>query len=308
MKVEMRHLEMIQAIHEEGTLTGAAARLFLSQPALSRQIAKVEQRLGARLFRRHASGMTLTAEGQRVLRSAEKVLAEVARAEEDVRLMAEGQLGTVRLTTECFMCYHWLPGIARAFGQHHPGIEVQLVPECTRDPYGALESSAAEVALVYTAPPVAEAVDRVALFDDEIVALVASSHPTAERPCLTPEDFDSETLLCHYAEPGRGVLEREFLEPAGIRPGRTMEMLVTPAVVEMARAGFGVAVVPRWILTSVASLEDLRVLPLGAGGLWRTWSAAWQRIRSDERPIRALVQVLGQELNQGAAPRVRSMS
>jgi LysR family transcriptional regulator for metE and metH len=299
MTLDTRHLEMVQAIHVEGTLTGAARRLFISQPALSRQLAKLERRLGARLFLRHRKGMTPTPEGHRILEAAERVLGEVARAEQDVRLLAQGFVGTVRVATECYMCYHWLPWVARAYAERHPGVEVQLVPEATRDPYGALDRSAVDLAIVYSDPPTPDAMDRTAIFDDELVAVVASGHELAGEPHLTPAAFAAETLICHYAEPGRGVLEREFLEPSGVRPKRIAEMLVTPAVVAMARAGYGVAVVPRWILDAQGSSEGLAVLPLGEGGLRRTWYAARGATRRGEPVLEAMIEVLREEARRG---------
>jgi LysR family transcriptional regulator for metE and metH len=299
MILDVFHLRMLQAIHEEGTLTGAARRLFLSQPALSRQLEKLERRIGAALFRRHHAGMSLTAEGRRLLESAERVLGELARAEHDVRALARGDAGSLRLATECYMCYHWLPWVARAFGARFPGVELQLAPESTRDPYGALAASAVDLALVYSTPPAPAGVARTAVFEDELVALVASGHALAGEGHLAPERLADETLLCHYAEPGTGVLERAFLAPAGVRPKRTMEMHVTPAVIEMARAGYGVAVVPRWILGGQGSLEGLAVLPLGEGGLWRTWYAACGASRAEEPVLGSMIQVLREELGRG---------
>ncbi|HYW10996.1 MAG TPA: LysR substrate-binding domain-containing protein [Longimicrobium sp.] len=292
------HLQMVQAIHEEGTLTGASRRLYLSQPALSRQLDKLERRIGATLFRRHHAGMSLTQEGRRLLESAERVLGELARAEHDVRALARGDAGSLRLATECYMCYHWLPWVARAFGARFPGVELQLAPEATRDPYGALASSTVDMALVYSAPPAPAGVARTEVFQDELVALVASGHALAGEAHLTPQSLAAETLICHYAEPDTGVLERAFLAPAGVRPRRTMEMHVTPAVVEMARAGYGVAVVPRWILGGQGSLEGLVVLPLGEGGLWRSWYAASAASRADEPVLGSMIQVLREELGR----------
>ncbi len=299
MNLDVRHLEMVRAIHEAGTLTDAARRLYISQPALSRQLAKLERRLGSTLFRRHRKGMILTREGQRLLASAERVLGELARAEHDVRLLARGHAGALRIATECYMCYHWLPWVARAFGTRFPKVEVQLVPEATRDPFGALERAAVDVALVFSAPPADGAVDRTEIFEDELVAVVAADHALAGEPHLMPASFRDETLLCHYAEPGRGVLEREFFEPSGVQPKRTMELLVTPAVVEMARAGYGVAVVPRWILDAQATLDGLVVLPLGGDGLWRAWYAARAASRAEEPALASIIEVLREELRQG---------
>jgi LysR family transcriptional regulator for metE and metH len=296
MILNLRHLEMVQAIHQEGTLTGAARRLFLSQPALTRQLAKLESRIGTALFRRHPKGMDLTREGRRLLESAERVLFELQRAEHDVRLLAQGFAGALRVSTECYMCYHWLPRVAGVFGERFPRVEVQLVPEATRDPWGALQTAAVDVALVYSDAPHPPSIHRADVFRDEIVGIVSTDHRLAREPYLTPESFGSETLLCHYAEPGRGVLEREFLEPSGVRPHRTIEMPATPAVVEMARAGYGVAVVPRWILEGQGSLDRLAVLPLGEGGLWRTWYAACTAGRQDEPVLASLIRVLREEL------------
>ncbi|HST60099.1 MAG TPA: LysR substrate-binding domain-containing protein [Longimicrobium sp.] len=298
MILDVFHLRMLQAIHDEGTLTGASRRLFLSQPALSRQLDKLERRIGAMLFRRHHAGMTLTPEGRRLLESAERVLGELARAEHDVRALARGDAGSLRVATECYMCYHWLPWVARAFGGRYPGVELQLAPEATRDPYGALATSAVDMALVYSAPPAPAGVARTEVFHDELVAVMASGHALAGEPHLTPASLAAETLLCHYAEPGTGVLERGFLAPAGVRPKRTMEMHVTPAVIEMARAGYGVAVVPRWILGGQGSLEGLVVLPLGEGGLWRTWYAASAASRAEEPVLGSMIQVLREELGR----------
>ncbi|HET7233484.1 MAG TPA: LysR substrate-binding domain-containing protein [Longimicrobium sp.] len=297
----VRHLEMVRAIHAEGTLTAAARRLYISQPALSRQLGGLERRMGVQLFRRQHDGMTLTREGHRLLESAERILRELERAEHDVKLLARGMIGTVRVSTECYMCYHWLPWVVRAFSARFPRVEVQLVPEATRDPYGALERGGVDVALVYGPPPAGGAIHRVELFHDEIVGVVASDHPLAGRPHLEPGDFSGETLLCHYAEPGRGVLEEDFLSPAGVRP-RTLELQVTPAVVEMACAGCGVAAVPRWILDSQRSLDGLAVLSLGERGLWRTWSAACYATRRDEPVLASMIRTLRDELQREGSP------
>jgi LysR family transcriptional regulator for metE and metH len=256
--------------------------------------------MGVQLFRRQREGMTLTREGHRLLESAERVLHELERAEQDVKLLAQGVIGTVRVSTECYMCYHWLPWVVRAFSARFPRVEVQLVPEATRDAYGALERGGTDVALVCSTPPDASAIHRVELFRDEIVAVVANDHPLAARAYLEGADLASETLLCHYLEPGRGVMTKEFL--AGAKPKRVMEMQVTPAVVEMARAGCGVATVPRWILESQSSMKGLTVLPLGDGGLWRTWYAACDATRRDEPLVASMLRIIRDELQRDGTP------
>lgn len=302
MAFDIHDLELVQAIHEEGTLTDAARGLFISQPALSRRLAKLERGIGAALFRRRATGMVITREGERMLRSAERILAEVRRTEEDIRRLSQGYEGTLRVTTECYMVYHWLPEVTRRFRERFPEIEVDLVPEATRDPHGALRRGAVDVAVVYSDPPPASGIVREPLFEDELVAVLRTEHRLADAACLTPASFRGETLICHYAEPESGVVEQTFFEAAGVRPARTLEMQVTPAVLEMARAGYGIAVVPRWILAAQASTDTLVVLPLGREGLRRVWYAAFERHRAKEVGLRGLVEVLRGSGAGGNAP------
>lgn len=292
MTLDVKHLEIVRAVHEAGALSRACQRLHMTQPALTRQLTAIEQRLGVTLFRRHARGMTLTPAGERILATASRVLAEIARAEVDVRRLAEGHEGTVRVSSECYMCYHWLPSVARIMSDRHPGVTIELVPESTRDPFGALQHAAVDVALVYSAPADESEVQRVPLFQDEMVGMVATTHTLAQRAHLEPTDFESEALLCHYAEPNRGIVETAFLAASHVVPRRTLELMVTPAVLAMARAGYGIAIAPRWLLDQPGSLDGLVALSLGEHGLWRPWYAAHDIRRSDDRLLHTLLDAL----------------
>src|ERR1044071_6985866 len=109
MKLDIRHLKLIVAITEEKSVTRAGSRLHLTQSALSHQLRDIEQRLGTALFLRVNKRMVLTQAGERLLHSARIVLRELADAEMDLAQIAGHRKGTLRLSTECYTCYHWLP-------------------------------------------------------------------------------------------------------------------------------------------------------------------------------------------------------
>ncbi len=306
MALDVEHLRMLRVIHQTGTLTAAARELHLSQPALSRRLAQLERRLGTALFLRRAQGMVLTAAGKRAVATADRVLGELAAAERDIALLSDRWSGSVRLSTECYMCYHWLPAVSRALAERIPGLTLELIPEETRDPYGALQRGTVDGAVVYSSPPTPAAVSRRTLFDDELVAVLPGDHRLSAATHLSAEDFAEETLLCHYAEPDRGVFETGCLAPAGVTPARVMELQVTPAVFAMARSGYGIAVMPRWIAGRSDS-EGLVIRPIGPTGLWRTWYLAVDRRRSRDPAFAALGRLLGAALGpgpgEGVAPR-----
>ena len=126
--LEVRHLRAIAAIQREGTVTAAARRLYLTQSAVSHLLKDLETRLGVDLFDRER-GMEPTEEGKRLLRSARVVLDELDRAEYDLAQLRDGYQGVLRVTTQCYTCYHWLPRILSRFRDRFPEIDLQIVPD-----------------------------------------------------------------------------------------------------------------------------------------------------------------------------------
>src|SRR5690349_12039209 len=115
LQLDLRHLRLVAAVAESGGQTRAAHKLHLTQSALSHQLRELEGRIGTPLFIRTSRRMVLTAAGERVLASARRVLHEVESLERDLVLEAtSGRAGVVRLATECYTCYHWLPGVVTA--------------------------------------------------------------------------------------------------------------------------------------------------------------------------------------------------
>src|SRR3954467_5119524 len=108
MDLEIRHLRLVAAVADVGSLTRAGDQLHLTQSALSHQLRDIESRLGAALFLRVGKRLVLTPAGERLLASATDVLARLERTEQDIREMGRDRAGSLRITTECYTCYHWL--------------------------------------------------------------------------------------------------------------------------------------------------------------------------------------------------------
>src|SRR5262245_45497880 len=118
--LEIRHLQLVTAIAEEGGVTRAGLRLPLPPSALSHQRRDAEERLDVRLFDRIGKRMVLTPAGERLLRSARGVLEEMDRTEQEIRRAASREGGRLRLTTQCNTVYHWLPSPLRLFHRSPP--------------------------------------------------------------------------------------------------------------------------------------------------------------------------------------------
>lgn len=288
--LEVRHLRIVQAIADTGSVTRASRRLHLTQPAVSHALADLETKLGVRLFRRNPGGMVITDAGARLVEAAAIVLDEVARAESDLRVRRAGRVGAVRLSTECYTCYHWLPGIIQQLGERLPQVEVEIVPDATLDPVQALLDGRLDMAIVHTAVAHPDVVYE-PLFTDELVVAVAPAHPWAERESVRAEDFADQTVLFH-SDPGGSTLVTDVLEPAGVFLSNVLVLQLTEAVLASVKAGLGVTVMASWALRPELEAGGVVLVRMGAKGLHRSWQLATLKDRSRRESIQELAGAL----------------
>src|ERR1043165_4618677 len=126
MEIDIRHLRLIETVAKEGNLTRAGERLHLTQSALSHQLLDLEEELGVRLFNRVKRSMVITAAGERLLRSAEKIRHELDQATAELRRIARGDGGVLRISTECYTTYHWLPPLLVAFQKEFTAVDIRI--------------------------------------------------------------------------------------------------------------------------------------------------------------------------------------
>lgn len=288
LTLEVRHLEMVAAITEFRSVARAAESLHLSQPALSHALRNLEDRLGVRLFER-ARKMTPTPAGVELNERGKQVLAVVRDAESRLRTHKTGGAGIVRIATECYTCYHWLPAALKRLRSAMPAASVRIIGEATPRALQALLNGELDLAVLHFKPANRRLVVE-KLFTDEQVLIVSPDHKLAKRKFVTPEDFRDQHLLAHRA-PEQSVFWKTFLEPADVRPIETTSLHTTEAVVESVKAGLGVSVIARWAVANQLAAGEIAAVRVGPNGLRRSWYAAMLRGRHDAAAS-ALLEVL----------------
>jgi LysR family transcriptional regulator, regulator for metE and metH len=272
MDLEVRHLKLVSAVASSGSLTQAGRELHLTQSALSHQLRDVESRLGAPLFLRVGKRMLLTAAGEHVLRTAGEVLGVLEQTEQAIRRLAGGRRGRLRVSAGCYTEYHWLPPVLRAYRAVCPDVDVQVVDDTTGDPVRLLLEGRLDIGIVNDSAGDARVVER-PLFADEMVVIVAPGHRLASRQYVQPEDFDDETLLLDCPKEESPIYQR-LLAPSGMTPASVQVVAQSGAIMELVRAGLGVAVLARWAVQPRVKAGALRALPFTREGDRRQWSAA----------------------------------
>jgi len=296
MNLQLRHLQLVQAVVEEGGVTSAGSRLGLSQSALSHQLSDIERRLQAALFHRTGKRLLLTPAGERVLRAARLVLPELERAELDLARNVTQALGTIRLAAECSTCYQWLPGVLRKFRGRYPLIELQILTRGVENIAHSLLSKQLDVAIL-TQGSRNRHFQFTDLFAEELMIVTATGHRLADKQFLRSKDFHGEILFA-ASSAAPEVLMQRLLRPAGIWLADIKEMPVIEAVLELVRAGFGIGLLGRRSLQPYLSHAEFRVMPITARGLFRQWYAAIRP--SKETHIKSFVETLAVELRAGA--------
>ena len=293
MKLELRHLNLVRTVVEEGGLTRAGQLLGLSQSALSHQLRDIEELLGVSLFHRVGRRLSLAPAGERILRTARVVLPEIERAELDLNRDSKEMLGTIRIGVECDSCYSWLAGSLRRFGRRYPNIVLQLSTTSAQRPIQALLKNDIDLAVV--AQPLRELRIRLCeLFEEEFVAVVAPAHSLAEREYLLPKDFASETLF-YPGTFSEGLLYQKVLRPAGIRPKEVNEITLMEPTLQLVKYGFGITVLARWAIHSRPANDEFRTVPITSRGLRRTWHAATRSSRNLPEYLTTLLEALQSE-------------
>ena len=272
--MDMRHLRLVAAIAESGTVTAAARALNLTQPALSHQLRDLETRMRTPLFVRTSRRMVLTPAGEQLASVARSVLGEVRSFERQMMMghFAEAQ-GSIRVATECYTVYHWLPAVLRIFKDRWPGVDLKITPEYTASPFSALRDGALDLAIVHT-PSTDKRVRTEPLFDDELVVVVSPRHRFARQQFVAAEDFRPEHLILYYTAEGTVTLVREVLEPAGVVPERTTRIQLTEAILELVAADLGVTVLSRWAVAPRLRAGTLVAVRLTERGFPRKWYVA----------------------------------
>ncbi|WP_432182390.1 LysR family transcriptional regulator [Streptomyces sp. NBC_00063] len=192
--VELRHLRALAAIGDEGTVTGAAAVLRVSQPALSRTLRQLESRVGVRLVHRTTRTLELTDAGRRLHERARLILQQF----DDALLEAADGVRPLRIGFAWAALGERTVPLLRTWRADHP--ETPLRVHRLDDPEVALRRGEIDAAFLRTEPDLRGGLEACALYRERRVAAVLEEDPLARRPAVRLEDLaDRPVVLCATA-------------------------------------------------------------------------------------------------------------
>jgi DNA-binding transcriptional LysR family regulator len=280
--MELRQLRYAVAVAAHRHFTRAAASVPVAQPALSHQVRLLEQELGIELFERSRSGVRPTEAGEIFLMRARRALAEVDAAREEVAALKG--LSTGRLVVGAMQALGGLdlPRLIAAFHAAHPGIDVSLREDSTRDMLTMTARGEIDLAIAALDVERPAGLEVLSLVREPVLVAVPAAHPLAALETVAVRQLCHETFILFKQGTGLRAVSERATEQAGFVPRVGFQTSSHDRLLALVSEGLGVAFVPASAVT-VPRPPGVAVLP-ASPGIDRTVGAVW---RADHRPTPA---------------------
>ncbi len=302
--MELREFNYVNMVAECGSITKAAAKLFITQPALSNYINKVEEELGAKLFDRSSNPLVLTYAGEQYLKRSQKIMNQLADMEREMRDITGHMTGRIRLGFPSERIIYMLPLILGPFQKQYPGIRVDVLTGPGNRLIEYLRSGDVDFIFLPTWHELKDIV-QVNVYQEELVLV-------AQKGYLQDKDFiDRDLKVINWREAAkyplitlkkghalRGCVEVLY-KSAGVKPNIYLESHSNMLSYRLASQGLGVAVIPEITMKNVQGVQEAEVFHLSETPVtWEVFALYRDGFYLGEAE-RALLEIAQRELQAG---------
>ncbi|QDD88633.1 LysR family transcriptional regulator [Pseudomonas oryzihabitans] len=268
MNVEIGDLRAFVAVADLGSFAAAARELYLSQPALSRRILKLENSLGVRLLNRTTRRIELSAPGRAFLGRARQVLNDFDESLLDVTDAANRLTGEVTLACVPTVI-NQLPEVLKQYQRQYPGILVRVMDEGASDVLTRVTRGEADFGINYLGAQEGNLVFE-PLHEDDFVLVCPRSHPLATCASVRWAELASHSYIAVNKASGNRMLLDLALARIPDLPKPVLEARHVRTVIDLVAAGLGVATVPRLAIPASALDSYLVAVPLSEPAITRS--------------------------------------
>lgn len=267
----------------------AAAKLGLTQPAISTQVRQLEREFGVRLFDRIGKRVFLTQPGALLLDHAGKILNVQKEAFDALRDLMPNPSGHLTLGATEGSCLYLLPRVFAAFKKRHPGVKITIYRNFTAKIVQKLQEDSLDLGFVSLPVEVRE-LATIPLFREPVDVAVAADHPLAARESVTVEEIARYPWIFPKASRTRVMLEDLF---RSVRPPVhvTMELSGVETIKKFIGIGLGISLLSRSYAAAEVRTRTLKLIPLVEPKLERHLALAYRTDRYLSRSTQAFIDV-----------------
>ncbi|MBK6286464.1 MAG: LysR family transcriptional regulator [Gammaproteobacteria bacterium] len=286
------------AVAGAASFSQAAEQLHLTQPAISKRIAQLEQLLGARLFDRIGRRVSLTESGARLLPRAERSLREIEETTRAIRDLSGQVSGRLSLATSHHIGLHRLPPVLRAFSQRHPEVNLEIEFMDSEKAHAAVAQGVIEFAVITLAPEgSAPRLEAREIWPDPLSVMVASDHPLAARNHVSIEILSGYPAVLPGVSTYTGQILQQQFQACGARLQISMSTNYLETLRMLVAIGLGWSVLPDSMLTG-----ELVALELEETRMQRSLGYVYHRDRTLSNAAQAFLALLDGAAQRSSSP------
>ena len=285
--MDTQNLRAFVLVAENQSFSAAALQLHLTQPAVSKRVALLEQQLDTTLFDRIGRNISLTEAGLALLPHAKTVYQQLLAAEQAVRDLSGEVSGRLRLATSHHIGLHRLPPILSNFSQNCPAVLIDIEFMDSEQAYELVLQGKVELAVVTLAPSSDESLITRALWHDPLDFLVARGHALAESGSSSLKELSQCTAILPGLNTYTGQIVKKLFDKHDLQLQVSLATNYLETIRMMTSVGLGWTVLPRSMKD--ASLVSLKIEETA---IERTLGLVYHRDRSLSRAARAFIDSL----------------
>jgi len=263
--MELREVRTFVTTAELGTVSKAAEHLHITQPALSRQIANLEEELGLKLFDRAGRRLVITTEGTQLLNECRGLLNQSRAIREQANALKRGDAGMLRVSASPHLIEGLFPDYLREYAKRYPNVEVRLVEAIGPQLFEMLDKGETHLAQA-VASAVTPAEHRFGTYPLAPMEMLAACHPGLKLGTNRTIEIRALASYPLLQATDEFAIRRSFdsaCRLAGFTPNYVLECRSPHALLAMAQAGHGIAIIPSALRIDRYVLRCLRVLYRG---------------------------------------------
>lgn len=286
----LNELRYIVAVARERNFRRAAERCFVSQPALSLAIQKLEDELNVQLFERKKTEITLTGVGEQIVEQAMRVLDEVAKIKEMARQGVDQLVGPIRLGVIYTVGPYLLPELIPVLREKAPEMPLDVEENTTANLEVQLRNGVVDAAII-ALPFDLPGIETVSLYDEPFVVVVPANHRWAEQESIGATDLSGEKVL--LLNSGH-CFSNQVVEacPELSRKGEVLQGNSLETIRNMVASGLGITVLPCSAATDRYRNPLLRMIPFRDPVPTRRIALAWRKSFVRSRAIEAMAEAV----------------
>ena len=276
--MDTKQLQYILKVAECQNITRAAEQLFVSQPALSHFISKAEEELGAKIFNRGTTPLTLTQAGEKYVKTARMILGLQESLKQEIENLKDCRSGEITLGLSDMRATVLLPFVLPEFRRLYPNVAIRTVESSSKEVENNVRKGVVEIGII-PLYDYGQDLSASVLYDEELLLVSASevpSHHGATRNWVSLGDMTGKDfILLHRPNRIRRAVDAMFIEH-GVKPKSIFESCNNMTVYMMAASGLGLAIVPDSVVRIMNPMPIPRVYSIGKGGFHWNIGAIWR--------------------------------